>query len=82
MSHRKSADNEVPIEELTYEEAFAALEEILALLEANKQSLEDAMRLYERGQLLARRCMTLLEQAELKVRRLSGEELVDYSPDS
>jgi exonuclease VII small subunit len=38
------------------------------------------MLLFERGKALISRCMELLDQAELKVRLLSGEELEDFSP--
>ncbi|RME88732.1 MAG: exodeoxyribonuclease VII small subunit [Anaerolineae bacterium] len=65
--------SEKPIEELTYEEAFAELEMIVNALEAEQHSLEEAMALFERGQALSKRCADLLDQAELKVRRLSGE---------
>jgi len=67
-----------PVEDLTYEEAFAALETIVNVLEGEQNPLEEAMSLFERGQALARRCGELLEEAELKVRKLSGVELVDF----
>jgi exodeoxyribonuclease VII small subunit len=65
----------VPVEELNYEQALAELEEITRQLEENPPALEEMLALYERGQALTRRCSGLLEQAELKVRQLSGEEL-------
>jgi len=67
-----------PIEELTYEEAFAELEMIVAALESEQRPLDEAMTLFERGQALAKRCAELLDQAELKVRMLSGGELTDF----
>ena len=66
-----------PIEQMTYECAFEELEKIVAALEANQRPLDEAMALFERGQLLAAHCAALLEQAELKVRRLSGDELLE-----
>ncbi|MFH1186193.1 MAG: exodeoxyribonuclease VII small subunit [Chloroflexota bacterium] len=39
------------------------------------------MSLFERGQALAKRCTKLLDEAELKVKRLSGTELVDLEED-
>ena len=65
-----------PLEELTYEQALAELEEITRRLEENPPALEETLALYERGQGLARHCAGLLDQAELKVRQLSAEELV------
>jgi len=63
------------IESLTYEQAFAELETIIESLEADQSSLEDAIALFERGQALSRHCSTLLEQAELRIRQLTGQEL-------
>ncbi len=62
-------------ENMNYEQALAELEEITRQLEENAPSLEETLALYERGQALAKRCADLLDQAELKVRQLSGEEM-------
>jgi exodeoxyribonuclease VII small subunit len=70
-----------PVDELGYETAFAELEQIVSRLEAEPESLEQAMALFERGQALVQRCTVLLEQAELKVKRLAGSELVDLEED-
>ena len=72
--------DDTPVEELTYEQAFQELEAIVAMLEIEEQSLDDAIAIFERGQLLARHCADLLDKAELKVQQLSGEELTDFSP--
>jgi exodeoxyribonuclease VII small subunit len=63
------------VNELTYEQALAELEEITRRLEENTPALEETLALFERGQRLAQRCASLLDQAELKVRQLSGEDL-------
>ena len=68
-----------PVEELTYEQALAELESIVAALESGDHALESALAYYERGQALARYCARLLEQAELKIQSLSGDELGDVS---
>lgn len=60
-------------EELTFEEAYAELEKIVARLEAGEGSLEESMAAFTRGQALLKRCTELLDRAELKVRQLSGE---------
>jgi exodeoxyribonuclease VII small subunit len=67
-----------PVEDLTYEEAFAELETIVNALEGEQNPLEEAMSLFERGQALVERCGELLDGAELKVRELSGEQLSDF----
>lgn len=60
-----------PVEELSYEEAFAELESIVAALESNQQALEESLALFERGQLLAKRCAGLLDSAELRVQQVN-----------
>jgi exodeoxyribonuclease VII small subunit len=65
-----------PIDQLSYETAFAELESIVATLEANQRPLDEAMALFERGQALASRCAALLDQAELKVRQLTAADLL------
>lgn len=67
-----SSDND--ISKLSYEKAFAELEEIVNGLEANSKTLEEAIALFERGQLLAQHCAGLLDQAELRVRTLSARD--------
>ncbi len=65
------------VETMTYEAAFAELQEVVTRLEGEPRSLDEAMSLFERGQALVKRCAELLDQAELKVKRLSGGELTD-----
>jgi exodeoxyribonuclease VII small subunit len=67
-----------PVEALTYEEAFAELETIVAALESGERPLEEAMTLFERGQSLTKRCAELLDKAELRVQKLTGDSLVDF----
>jgi exodeoxyribonuclease VII small subunit len=67
-----------PIDKLTYEQAFAELEAVVSALETGEQSLDEAMALFERGQGLTRHCAELLDKAELKIRKLSGESLEPY----
>ena len=62
------------ISKLSYEKAFAELEEIVNGLEANSKTLEEAIALFERGQMLAQHCAGLLDQAELRVRTLSASD--------
>lgn len=70
-----------PVESLTYEAAFAELQGIVAALEGEPSSLDEAMSLFERGQALVKRCTQLLDEAELKVKRLSGEEIGEFEED-
>ncbi|HSM25374.1 MAG TPA: exodeoxyribonuclease VII small subunit [Anaerolineaceae bacterium] len=59
-----------PVEELSYELAFAELQEIVNRLEIESLSLEESLSLYERGQALSKRCSSLLVTAELRVQQL------------
>ncbi len=81
---KSSAKNiEKPVDELSYEEALAELEGIVSVLEgdAARNPLDDAMRLFERGQALVTRCGDLLEAAHLKVKQLSGEVVIPFEED-
>lgn len=55
--------------ELTYEEAFEQLEQVLQALENGDLPLEQALTLYERGASLAAYCARKLDEAELRVRQ-------------
>ena len=65
------------IEKLTYENAFNELIALVNSLESDEHTLEEAMQLFERGQALSQRCASLLDLAELKVKQLSGENILD-----
>ena len=67
-----------PVEELTYEEALAELEEIVAALEGEQNQLEESIKLFERGQALAAHCSELLDAAELKVKQLAGDDVIPF----
>ena len=82
MAKSSSKKVEKSVEELTYEEAFAELEKIVATLEGEQSQLEDAIKLFERGQALASRCGVLLEAAELKVKQVVGDEIVQFDEES
>lgn len=60
-------------EALSFEEALARLDEIVAQLEAGELTLEESLALFEQGQLLANRCAELLDEAELKVESLTAD---------
>ena len=76
----KSTEEPIPVKDMTYEQAFNELESIVNDLETDERPLEDALALFERGQALARHCAQMLEDAELKVQELTGEDLVDFDP--
>ena len=67
------------ISQLSYEDAYHELEAIVVQLEGGELPLEEALKLFERGQLLAAHCDGLLEKAELKLRKLMPGESGEYS---
>jgi exodeoxyribonuclease VII small subunit len=82
MAKPSSKKVEKPTEELSYEEALAELEQIVSVLEGEQNQLEEAIRLFERGQALALRCGVLLEAAELKVKQVVGDAVLPFEEES
>ncbi|MFQ5958906.1 MAG: exodeoxyribonuclease VII small subunit [Alphaproteobacteria bacterium] len=58
------------IAKLSFEEALAQLEEIVAALEEGQGKLDDAIKSYERGAALKRHCEAKLKEAQQKVDRI------------
>jgi exodeoxyribonuclease VII small subunit len=78
---------EAPIDQLSFDDALAALQRTVAELEAGGQPLERSLALYERGVALHERCAKLLAEAELKVQQLvtragGALETIDVTPES
>ena len=69
------------IENLTFEQVFAELEETVRKLEAGGLALEESLALFEHGQALATHCNAHLDQAELRVQQLSPEGVVPFEPE-
>jgi exodeoxyribonuclease VII small subunit len=65
-----------PAEDLSYDDAFAELEKVLAALESGELPLDEALTLYERGAALARVCARKLDEAELRVRQWQNGQQV------
>ncbi len=56
--------------ELSFEEAFKRLEEVVGLLEKGNLSLEESLALFQEGMELLKRCEALLGAAEAKIEML------------
>ncbi|MFQ5409931.1 MAG: exodeoxyribonuclease VII small subunit [Anaerolineales bacterium] len=69
--------------QLSFEQALAELEALVAKLEEGELPLDESLALFERGQTLSQRCNDLLDAAELKVRQLAPDSgaLDDFEPD-
>jgi exodeoxyribonuclease VII small subunit len=72
---------------LSFEQALAELEQIVARLESGQAPLEDSIRMYERGAALKAHCESRLEAARLRVEKIvvgagggaSGVEPAEFS---
>lgn len=69
------SDTANEISQLTFEQAYSQLEELVQKLEGGNLSLEESLALYRRGMALAERCGQVLDTAELSIQALapSGE---------
>ena len=63
-----------PVSELTFEEAMAALEQVVNQLERGEVALEESIALYERGAALKAHCAAKLKAAEEKVELIRAQE--------
>lgn len=58
--------------EMTFETAMARLEEIVALLESGRCTLDESLKLFEEGSRLTAFCRKALETAEQKIIKLTA----------
>ena len=57
----------------TFEDTYRELQQVIAQLEGGGLTLEDAVRLFERGRELVKRCQSIVDDAELRITRLAPE---------
>lgn len=62
------------IETMSFEEAMAALEQVVGALERGEVPLEQSIALYERGAALKAHCAAKLKDAEEKVEMIRAQE--------
>ncbi len=72
MAPRKKAEPEQE-KELSIEETFVRLEEVLKKLEEGECSLEDSFRYYEEGMKLVKSCHDKIDRVEKQIQVLGGE---------
>jgi exodeoxyribonuclease VII small subunit len=65
------------INELSFETAYAELEQIISKLDEGNLPLEESVGLYERGRKLSEHCQSLLDKAELRVNQIADDGKVD-----
>ena len=59
-----------PTLDLSFEAAYAELEDIITRLDSGDLPLEESVTLFERGRKLSQYCQTLLDSAEMRVSQL------------
>jgi exodeoxyribonuclease VII small subunit len=64
---------EKKIDEMSFEEAYTALEETLNSMEKQDIPLEESMKLFKKGVALYRRCKVLIDSASLSVKEVLGD---------
>ena len=78
MSIDESKSETKSIEDLSFEEALALLDETVDALESGSLTLAQSMAMYERGMKLARVCNEMLTAAEMRITRIRtayGEQM-------
>ena len=65
------ADTNTDVSKMPFERAIEELESIVKRLEEGKVPLEESVAIYERGEVLKRRCEDLLRQAEVRVEKIT-----------
>ena len=63
--------NNTDVKKMPFERAIDELESIVKRLEEGKVPLEESVALYERGEVLKKRCEELLRQAEARVEKIT-----------
>jgi exodeoxyribonuclease VII small subunit len=58
------------IERLSFEEALAALEQVVRRLESGEEPLDESIALYERGEALRKHCQARLDAAQMRIRQI------------
>jgi exodeoxyribonuclease VII small subunit len=65
------AETNTDVSKMPFERAIEELESIVKRLEEGKVPLEESVAIYERGEVLKRRCEDLLRQAEARVEKIT-----------
>ena len=67
--------------QLNFEHSIAELENLVQALEGDELTLDESLKVFEKGVKLSRACQKILDQAELKIQKLSDEQWQDVSND-
>ncbi len=70
---RATQEQDKKLEEMTLEESFARLDEMLEKMEDRELPLEESFRLYQQGMQLLARCNEKIDVVEKKIRIMNGD---------
>ncbi|MCK4913732.1 MAG: exodeoxyribonuclease VII small subunit [Planctomycetes bacterium] len=62
------------ISKLGFEKAISQLSDIVARIEQGEIPLQDSISQYEKGMALIKHCRTILQKAEKRIEKISGDE--------
>ena len=66
--------------DMTFEECLKQLEEIVAKLESKDISLDDAVKYYQKGLELSKRCYDIFNQTqEIIVKKVEGSSITEFN---
>ena len=63
-------DKPADIADLSFENALAALEDVVRKLESGEVPLDDSIALYERGEALRKHCQARLDAAQARIEKI------------
>lgn len=64
------ADSQIPVSELSYEQAREQLVSAIGQLEAGKLGLEESLEVWQRGEELAKHCQVFLDRAKARLNQV------------
>ena len=67
---RHMVETAAPNQELSFEDALRALEDVVRKLESGEVPLDDSITLYERGEALRRLCQARLDSAQARIEKI------------
>lgn len=70
MQEEKNISENSPNSDLSFEQALAALEEIVARLESGSVPLDESITLYEKGEELRKQCQARLDAAQERIEKI------------
>ncbi|MFW6061096.1 MAG: exodeoxyribonuclease VII small subunit [Phycisphaeraceae bacterium] len=69
---KSNANKSTPVSKLDFEHAMSELEQLVEQIESGEIGLEQALKRYERGIALIKRCRTVLDTAEQRIAELTS----------